>query len=288
VTDRSPTYEIVDAQLHAYSPEQLADEGHGATAEGLLSMMDAVGVSAAVLVHPSKYGYEPVYSLEAAAAHPTRFGVVGLVDPDAPDLDDRLRRWRERPGLLAVRLVAFRDEQRDRLRAGGFETLLAAAERHEVPLLTYSPGALPLIKEVARAHRDLQIVVDHLGLLQPPLLTPDPDPFQTLPDLLDLAAFDNVSVKVTGAPTLSREGFPFDDLWPSLERVLGAFGIERLMWGTDITRVHTHEPYPGRHTYFEAVSFIRDTERLSTDEKASIMGENLRRIFRWPADESLP
>src|SRR5487761_175920 len=101
MTYRAPSYEIVDAQLHAYSPEQLAAEGHGATAEGLLSMMDSVGVYAAVLVHPSKYGFEPVYSLETAAAHPGRFGVVGLVDPDARDVDEKLSAWREQPGSLA-------------------------------------------------------------------------------------------------------------------------------------------------------------------------------------------
>ena len=277
----SVTSELVDAQLHAYSPEQLAEEGHGETADGLLAMMDAVGVDAAVLVHPSRFGFEPVYSLEAAAAHPSRFGVVGLVDPDAPDIDDRMQTWRDRPGLLAVRLVAFKDEQRERLRAGAYGRLLAAAERHDVPLLIFAPSVLPLVGDVARTYPALQIVVDHLGLSQPPLLQPDPDPFQRLPELLDLAAFANVAVKCTGVPTLTAEEYPFNDLWPHLHRILDAFGVERLMWGTDITRVHGTDPYPGWHTYAEAVSFMRDTDQLSLDEKALIMGANVRRILRW-------
>ena len=51
--------------------------------------------------------------------------------------------------------------------------------------------------------------------------------------LLALASHDNIVVKITGACTLSRAPFPYDDLWDPLGRIFDAFGIDRCMWGTD-------------------------------------------------------
>jgi Amidohydrolase len=60
--------------------------------------------------------------------------------------------------------------------------------------------------------------------------------FADLPKLLALAARDNVAVKISGACTLSREPFPYKDLWDPLGRVFDAFSFDRCMWGTDWTR----------------------------------------------------
>ena len=52
-----------------------------------------------------------------------------------------------------------------------------------------------------------------------------PAPFADLPKLLELAAHDNVAVKITGACTLSHKPYPYDDLWDPLRRVFDAFGF---------------------------------------------------------------
>src|SRR5215472_8441552 len=51
-----------------------------------------------------------------------------------------------------------------------------------------------------------------------------------------LAAYPNVRVKISGACTLAREAFPYDDIWDPVLRIIDAFGIDRCMWGTDWTR----------------------------------------------------
>ena len=61
-------------------------------------------------------------------------------------------------------------------------------------------------------------------------------PWADLPKLLALAAYPNVRVKISGACTLSREAFPYDDIWDPVLRIIDAFGIDRCMWGTDSTR----------------------------------------------------
>ena len=80
---------------------------------------------------------------------------------------------------------------------------------------------------------------------------------------------------MTGACTLSREPFPYDDIWDPLARVFEAFGLERCMWGTDWTRAME------LLTYEQGVAPFRLTDRLSEQERADLMGRNLMRIYGW-------
>jgi L-fuconolactonase len=136
---------------------------------------------------------------------------------------------------------------------------------------------LPDVKAVAQAYPELQLVVDHFGLRQPPLMDADPEPFGALPQLLELSELPNVAVKFSGAPTLTNEPYPFDDLWPHLNEVVEAFGPERLMWASDYQRVTNH-------TYAEALAFVCDTSELSESDKEWILGKTAREILRWEVE----
>ena len=63
-----------------------------------------------------------------------------------------------------------------------------------------------------------------------------PEPWADLPKVLELAKRPNAVIKVSGACTLSREPFPFSDIWDPLARVFDAWGFDRCLWGTDWTR----------------------------------------------------
>jgi L-fuconolactonase len=260
--------QIIDAQLHAAEDHP----GHPPV-ETLLAMMAEVGVGAAVLAQLSTQGSDNSYLLDSAARFPGKFGVVGCLDPSALDLDDQLRRWPEQPGAIGVRIVIRSPEEQQQLREGLYTAQLRAAEQAGVPVFLFCPGLLPVAGAIARAHPDLLLVIDHLGLAGSP---PPPRPFAALPQLLTLAACENIAVKCTAAPALSAERYPFADLWPRLHAVLGSFGPERVMWGTDITRVD------GMHSYREAVDYVRETDQLSASEKELVMGKSLQLLLRWP------
>lgn len=286
--------EIVDAQLHCWEedspsrpwnplygardPAEAANRAHQSahpvTYQDLLRRMDASGVDAALLVTIAPYAPDNSYALEAAAAHPGRFAVVGRVDLAAADLESRIAGWRA-AGMVGVRLIIGSEAERSTFRSGGFDRLFAACARSRLPLCVYPPGVVPELAPVAERHPELPLVIDHLGLAQPPLMQADPDPFQRLPELLALARFPNVSVKLTGLPTLSRLPFPFEDLLPRLQRLLDAFGPERLLWGSDNTRTEA------LHRYRQAIDFIALNEGLTSSEKELILGASLRRIFGW-------
>lgn len=237
--------------------------------------MDAAGVAAALLVTSAVYGSDNSYALEAVARHPDRFRVVGRADPDAADLEDALAGWRAR-GIVGLRLIIGSEAERSRFRSAGFHRLFRACAANRIPVCVFSPGILPELGPLAEWLPELSIVVDHLGLAQPPLMDADADPFGRLPDLIALARFPNISVKMTAAPVLAREPYPFADLWLHLHSVLHTFGVQRVMWGSDHTRT------AALHTFEEAVGYVRDSGELSASDKAQVLGGTLRGVFDWP------
>ena len=102
-----------------------------------------------------------------------------------------------------------------------------------------------------------------------------------MPKLLTLAAHDNVTVKISGACTLSHEPFPYKDIWDPLARIFDAFGFDRCMWGTDWTRA------TALLTYEQGVEAFRVTDRLSDSDRAALMGETLRSVYDWSPAKAL-
>jgi L-fuconolactonase len=84
---------------------------------------------------------------------------------------------------------------------------------------------------------DTRFIIDHLAIIQPRTPPAPPQPWADLPKVLDLARRPNAVIKVSGACTLSREPYPFPDIWDPLARVFDAWGFERCLWGTDWTLV---------------------------------------------------
>jgi predicted TIM-barrel fold metal-dependent hydrolase len=76
-------------------------------------------------------------------------------------------------------------------------------------------------------------------------------------------------------------------VWPYLHQVVNAFGPQRLMWGSDFTRlrwipvVGGLAPRDQWHYYSDSVNYLRDTTELSQDDKAMIFSGTIRRVLRW-------
>src|SRR5262249_4195352 len=136
---------------------------------------------------------------------------------------------------------------------------------------------LPELHAALRAHPDLAFVIDHCGLPIPPHSPRDDRLFEKFPEVLALAEFPNVVVKLSALPALSLDGYPFDDVWTYGRRLVDTFGADRLMWGSDYTRV------AALHSYREAVDFIALTDQVTEEERVEIAGGTLRRVLNWPA-----
>jgi len=272
----------IDAQVHCYERNHpgrpWAGHLHGppeVTGGDMVAAMDAVGVDGALLVSPySMYRYDASYALEVHKAHPRRFGLIKPVDPTDPKVAETISDWKNRPGTVAIRIMLARGASEDPADPG-ISRVLAEAARRSFPVNLLCWGRLEQVNELAARNPNTMLVLDHLGLQQP-FEPPAPrEPWAELAKLLALAVHDNITVKISGACTLSHERFPYRDIWDPLWRIFDAFGLSRCMWGTDWTRAIA------LLTYKEGVDAFRLTDRLSDSERATLMGETLTRIYNW-------
>jgi L-fuconolactonase len=273
---------VIDAQVHAYERDHpgrpWAAVLHGppeVTGDEMVAAMNAVGVDGALLVSPfTMYRYDASYALQVHAAHPGRFALIKPVDSTDPAVADTIADWAATDGTVAVRIMMTRGVSTDAADPG-INRVLVAAARHALPVNLLCWGRLEQAKQMAARNPNTTLVIDHLGLQQPFEPPAPAAPFADLPKLLELAAYGNVVVKITGACTLSHQPFPYNDIWDPLGRIFDAFGFDRCMWGTDWTRA------VGLLTYAQGVDAFRVTDRLSAGDRSALMGGTLARVYGW-------
>jgi predicted TIM-barrel fold metal-dependent hydrolase len=274
---------VTDAQVHLWEvdrpdrpwPAVVRNRPHGTdgyAADRMLPEMDAAGVDRAVIVPPTWVGENNATALEAAAAHPSRFAVMGRFDPGAPDARDRLQGWLQQPGMLGIRLTFQISPFREALDNGSLDWFWAECERLGIPLMLLLPGMPEKAQPIAARHPGLRIVIDHMACV---LQAKGAEAFAGIDNLLALSSHANVYVKTSSAPCFSNEPYPFADLYPYLRRIYDAFGPRRLFWGADITRLTS--------TYSECLRHFKEgLDFLTSEDKEWILGKSLAEALRWP------
>ena len=274
--------QMIDVQIHAYERNHPRRPWQGTlsgpdemTGEQMVMAFDHEGVAGAILVSPySFYRYDPDYALQVYQHYPDRFRLVKPFDPTFDDIEEDIQAWAAQDGVVGGR-VMLSPPLGDPY-APGIGRILEGCRRANLAVNLLSWHKPSMIGDLAMRHPDVQLVVDHLGITQP-FEPPVPDePFATLKDVLALARFDNVAIKISGVCTLSQRSFPFDDIWKPVLKTIEAFGLGRCMWGTDWTRAIKLV------NFHDAVAAFRDTERLSVGDKEALMGGSLRNIYRCP------
>jgi predicted TIM-barrel fold metal-dependent hydrolase len=275
---------IIDSQVHAYeanTPKRpwatVPNWPAHVTGDEMVAAMDKVGVDGAIFVSPfAMYRYDASYAVEVQRAHPGRFALVKPVDPDDPAVADVIAEWKKTPGAVGIRIIMTKEPGRDRDPAHpGFDRILRAAVRHDFPVNFLCWGNLDAAMVLIDRHPDVRFVIDHLGIMQPRTPPAPSEPWADLPKVLELAKRRNAVIKVSGACTLSREPYPFPDIWDPLARVFDAWGFERCLWGTDWTRAFAVV------TYEQAVEPFRLTDRLGDSERAMLMGGACAKAYGW-------
>jgi predicted TIM-barrel fold metal-dependent hydrolase len=273
---------VIDSQIHCYErngPERpWAGTLHGpeeVTGADMVAFMDRAGIDGALLVSPwAMYRYDASYAQLAHTGHPHRFALIKPFDPSEPAVGEQVEEWARQQGVVGARLMLGAPASTDADPAG-VDRILKAATQTGLPVNVLCWGNLAKFASLAARHPDTQLVIDHLGMLQP-FEPPAPKrPFRDLAKVVELAQFANVAIKVSGACTLSHEGYPFDDIWEPLAQIFAAFGFERCLWGTDWTRaVEVVDP-------LQSVQAFRNTSFLSPTEKDALMGGSLSAVYGW-------
>ena len=269
---------VVDSQVHIWgadTPERpwpkraAAQRPIPLDKDDLLREMNEAGVDRVVIVPPSWEGDRNDLGIAASAAHPSRFAVMGRLDPQDPKSRGQLATWRKQTGMLGLRFTFHIPVLVTLLTEGHMDWVWGEAEKAGVPIYVLVPQPLVhLIDKVAESYPGLKLTMDHLSI---PSGSKDADSFRDLDKLLAIARRPNVAAKISALPSYSTGKYPYSELHGHIRRVYDAFGPQRLFWGTDLSR----SPIPYRQ---HVTMFTEEIPWLTAEDKEWIMG---RAVCEW-------
>jgi predicted TIM-barrel fold metal-dependent hydrolase len=264
---------IIDAQVHLWrkgTPTVLHIDGPYLV-EDAIRGMDEAGVDGAILHPPASWDPDSnEQAVEAVQAYPKRFAILGNPPLDRPDSSSLIASWKRRPGMLGYRFYFNQPHNRDWPIDGTLDWLWAAAEKAQMPLALLAGEWLPQLGAIAARHPDLKLAVDHMGALRG---AKGDAAFPKMPELLALARYPNVSVKLTGGPFYADDAYPFKGLHKHYRAMYEAFGPQRLFWGTDITKMPC--------SWRQCVSHFQDIDWIPEGDKKLIMGDAICAWLGW-------
>ena len=273
---------IIDSQVHAYAPNTperpwfyVPNWPAHVTGDEMVAAMDKLGIDGAINISPfALYQFDGSYAVEVQRAYPDRFALVKPVDPDDPAAPEIIADWKKTPGTVGIRIIMTKEMNRTPDEPG-VGRVLRAARQHDFPVNVLFWGNIDAGTALIDHHPDTRFIVDHLGLAQPSVPPAPPQPWAELPKVLELAKRKNALIKVSGACTLSKEPYPFRDIWDPLARLFDAWGLDRCLWGTDWTRA-----FPVVN-YEQAVEPFLLTDRLNESDRAMLMGGSCAKAYGW-------
>ena len=236
---------IVDTHVHVWeidppkypvgptSPNWNSYPDEPGTADELLAEMDVHGVDWTVLVQTSWSTWDNGYIADSVERFSNRFIGHGLIDPQDPNNAEQVRYWIKERGLAGFRLhpMYYPDEKilLTRQNEPMWEEIASLGAVIQFHLRAEFADQVAVI---ADQHPSLKLVLDHMGY---PQVDADEAAFQPI---VDLAQYDNIYLKLSDVAGRSSQDFPYTDVHPFIEKLVGAFGAERMVWGTG---------YPGHH-----------------------------------------
>ncbi len=275
---------VIDAHLHVWDETAFGRDpgpmrvGYSAqalaTVELFQDYMAEAGVEKAVFVQPWFHHWDNAYIASCLQRFPDTFRGVCVIDPRGPGAPQALCAWRAR-GFTGVRLRPLREGENPRPGPwlGTEETLPlweAIAETDTIACVMHGKLELRALTPLLRRHPKVRVVIDHLnnpvpqdGIGQPLFAA-----------LLELAAFPNVWVKLSGFHHWCAARYPYRDGLPFVEAAVQAFGAARCLWGSDFPHVLADCGYV-RNRHF----LPREATFLSKGQLDAIMGGTAERLW---------
>jgi L-fuconolactonase len=204
-------------------------------------------------------------------------GVVGWVDLTAPHVDRVLAELQATP--TGHWLVGIRHQVHDEPDAGwllrsdvqrGLRAVQQAGLAYDLLL---RPRELPAALQVARTFPDLRLVIDHIA--KPEIAGGHLEPWAT--DMAPFAELPHVFCKLSGMVTEADwQQWRPADLQPYVEQVVGWFGEDRLLFGSDWPVCTLAATYEQVH---DALADVLATVGMPAAAQTKVFGENARRFY---------
>lgn len=242
------------------------------TTEELLTLARSLGVGRVVLIqHKPYHGLDNSYITDSIARFPGVFSAVACIDAEGAHPDADMVRLKGQ-GVRGFRILPSEGGASRWRDSHGMRTMwdTAAKERLAMcPLI--NPGDLSLVEEMCRAFPKTTVVIDHFARIGADGIIRESD----LKALADLAQYPTVHVKISAYYALGRKQPPYTDLIPMIERMIAAYGVERLMWASDAP----YQVVPP-HNYADSLALIRERmPGLTAEQREWLLKKTAEKVF---------
>ena len=277
---------VVDSHHHFWDParrdyywmgDELATIRRRFGPEDLRPLLTAARVDRTIVVQTIPSVDETREFLATAADTDFVAGVVGWVDLTDPSVGKTVDELRAGPGgefLVGIRHQVHDEPDADwLLRQDVVRGIKAVGDAGLVYDILVRTRELPAALEVVQKLPDVSFVVDHIAKPRIAAGASDPEWEQAM---APLGECPNVACKLSGMVTeASWTDWSLDELRPYVHRVIGWFGSERCMFGSDWPVCELAA------TYEEVVEALRETVRdLNSADQEAIFGGNATRVYR--------
>ena len=230
---------IIDAHHHLweYQSEKHQWIDHTMTSirrdfkgDDLATVLSEQEVTGTVLVQVEQSEAETLWLVEQSMKFPFILGVVGWVDLQSENIPERLAHFSTYSVIKGFRHIA-QSEPDDFLLRDAFQHGISYLQdfNFTYDLLVY-PAQLESAIRLVEAFPDQRFVLDHIA--KPNIKEGRIEPWAT--HINTLGQFPNVFCKLSGMITeADHHEWSYEQLAPYLEVVLEAFGIDRMMFGSN-------------------------------------------------------
>lgn len=237
----------------------------------LAPVLSGNNIDACVAVQADQSERETDFLIQLANENPFIKGVVGWVDLCAENIRERLLHYRQYPVVKGFRHILQGEEPGFMLQPGFLRGIAALKEFGFTYDILIYPKHLPAALELVKQFPDQPFVIDHMAkpFIKDGLIGEWKKGMQAI------ARYPNVYAKVSGMVTEADwKKWKALDFVPYLDTVTEAFGINRLLYGSDwpVCLVAA--------SYADMIGMIRNYFlSFSPAEQASVFGGNAANFY---------
>ena len=237
----------------------------------LITSLKRNEVAGCVAVQAGQSEYETHFLVELSKTHSEIKGVVGWADLLDKRLEERLQFFSQYPVIKGWRHIV-QSESNDFLLRKDFQNGIAALAQYNCTydILIYHYQLIPALEFVSK-FPDQKFVIDHCA--KPDIKNKKIDDWRI--GMQEMARHPNVYCKLSGLFTeASWKEWSAGEFYPYLDVVFDAFGIDRLMYGSDWPVILLSGIYVQWKSLLE-----KYMENFSEEERNKVFGENAIQFY---------
>ncbi|HEX5169533.1 MAG TPA: amidohydrolase family protein [Cyclobacteriaceae bacterium] len=188
-------------------------------------------IKGCVAVQADQSEVENVFLLSLADQEDFIMGVVGWIDLQAEDVGEKLAKYKEHKELKGFRHILQGEKQRDFMLRPSFLSGINKLNQfnYTYDILIFH-DQLKFTEEFVKKFPNQPFVIDHIA--KPYIKDKKIDEWKQ--DMNAIAKYENVSCKISGMVTEADwKNWKHGDFRPYLDVVVEAFGMRRIMYGSD-------------------------------------------------------